>query len=410
MERVERGCLAVDKRMKNFYQWISRALCAIGLFLSCWIILPAPTALFLLLSVGAPEVSCWLFGLNLLGGLLVIQEARKKLFSQIALVSSVIGIVLCLLPFSQLSTVNQQVKTSMTQSLGVDYLAKVPKELASQMRPQPFVVGDAFSGIQIEEVRYTSGIPFAQHNGVPLTLDIYRPAQVGLYPGVMVIHGGAWQGGDPTNNEEFNRYLAARGYVVWSISYRLAPSARFPAQIEDVRAALSFLRERATEYETKSDRIALLGRSAGAHLAMLAAYTPSAIKIRAVVDYYGPVDLAAGYNDPPNPDPINTQAVLETFLGGTPKDVPKLYEQASPVQFVKKSLPASLLIYGGRDNVVQSKYGRGLYERLKSEGNKVVFIELPWADHAFDTVLNGISGQFSLYYTERLLAWALYSN
>jgi acetyl esterase/lipase len=225
-----------------------------------------------------------------------------------------------------------------------------------------------------------------------------------------VIHGGAWKGGDSTNNEEFNRYLAVRGYVVWAISYRFAPSSRFPAQIEDVEAALSFLREHATEYETKADRIALLGRSAGAQLALLAAYTPSAIKIRAVVDYYGPVDLEEGYNDPPNPDPINTQFVLETFLGGSPKDVPKLYVQASPLRFVKKTAPPLLLIYGGRDNAVQSKYGRGLYERLKREGNKVVFLEMPWADHAFDTVFNGISGQFSLYYTERFLAWALYSN
>jgi acetyl esterase/lipase len=375
-----------------------------------WIILPAPTALFLPLSVGAPEVSGWLFGLNLLGGLLVIREARKRLFSQIALVLSVMGLVLCLLPFSQLSSVNQQAITSMSESLGVDYLANVPKDLESQMRPQPFVVGDVFRGIQTEEVRYTSGVPFTQNNGVPLTLDIYRPAQVGQYPGVVVIHGGAWKSGDRSDNKVFNRYLAARGYVVWAISYRLAPSSRFPAQIEDVGAALNFLREHATEYETKVDRIALLGRSAGAQLAMLAAYTPSAIKIRAIVDYYGPVDLEAGYNDPPNPDPINTRVVLETFLGGSPKEVPKLYAQASPLRFVNKSAPPSLLIYGGRDNVVQSKYGRGLYERLKREGNRVVFIELPWADHAFDTVLNGISGQFSLYYTERFLAWALYSN
>ena len=402
--------MGLTQRMKNLYQCISQALCAIGLFLSSWIILPAPTAIFLPLSVGAPEVSGWLLGLNLLGGLLVIVEARKKLLSQIALVLSVIGLVLCLLPFSQLSAVNQQAKTSISQSLGVDYLSKVPKDLESQMRTQPFVVEDGFKGIQTEKVRYTSGIPYTQNNGVPLTLDIYRPSQVGQYPGVMVIHGGAWQRGDPSDNEAFNRYLAARGYVVWSISYRLAPSARFPAQIEDVGAALSFLREHATEYETKADRIALLGRSAGAQLALLAAYTPSAIKVRAVVDYYGPVDLEVGYNDPPNPDPINTRVVLETFLGGSPKEVPKLYEQASPLRLVKKSLPASLLIYGGRDNVVQSKYGRGLYERLKSEGNKVVFIEMPWADHAFDTVFNGISGQFSLYYTERFLAWALYSN
>jgi acetyl esterase/lipase len=396
--------------MKNLYRWISQALCAIGLLLSSWIILPAPTALFLPLSVGAPEVSCWLFALNLLGGLLVIVEARKRLFSQIALILSVIGLVFCLLPFSQLSSVNQQAKTSMSRSLGVDYLAKVPKELASQMRSQPFVVGDAFRGIRTEKVRYTSGIPFTQNNGVPLTLDIYRPAQVGQYPGVMVIHGGAWQRGDRSDNEVFNRYLAARGYVVWAISYRLAPSARFPAQIEDVESALSFLQDHATEYETKSDRIALLGRSAGAQLAMLAAYTPSAIKIRAVVDYYGPVDLEAGYNNPPNPDPINTRVVLETFLGGSPQEVPKRYAQASPVRFVKRSLPPSLLIYGGRDNVVPSKYGRGLYERLKREGNKVVFIEIPWADHAFDAVLNGISGQLSLFYTERFLAWSLYSN
>jgi acetyl esterase/lipase len=396
--------------MKNLYRCLSCALCAIGLFLSSWIIFPAPTALFLPLSVGAPEVSGWLFGLNLLGGLLVIQEARKRLFSQISLVLSVIGLMLCLLPFSQLSSVNQQAKTSMSQSLGVDYLANVPKDLESQMRSQPFVIEDVFRGIPTKEVRYTSGIPFTQNNGVPLTLDVYRPPQVGQYPGVMVIHGGAWKGGDPSNNEAFNRYLAAKGYVVWAISYRLAPSSRFPAQIEDVGAALSFLRDHATEYETKVDRIALLGRSAGAQLAMLAAYTPSAIKIRAVVDYYGPVDLEAGYYDPPNPDPINTRFVLEMFLGGSPKEVPKLYTQASPIRFVKKSAPPSLLIYGGRDNVVQSKYGRGLYERLKSAGNQVVFIEMPWADHAFDTVFNGISGQFSLYYTERFLAWALYSN
>jgi hypothetical protein len=199
--------------MKNLYQYLSFALCAIGLFLSSWIILPAPTALFLPLSVGAPEVSTWLLGLNLLGGLLVIQASRKRLISQIALVLSVIGLVLCLLPFSQLSSVTQQAKTSMTQSLGVDYLAKVPKELESQIRSQPFVVGDTFQGIWTEEVRYTSGIPYTQNNGVPLKLDVYRPAQVGQYPGVMVIHGGAWQGGDRSDNEVFNRYLAARALV-----------------------------------------------------------------------------------------------------------------------------------------------------------------------------------------------------
>lgn len=76
-----------------------------------------------------------------------------------------------------------------------------------------------------------------------------------------------------------------------------------------MQAALAFIGQHASEYETDLERMALLGRSAGAHLAMLAAYRPNAPRIRAVVNYYGPVDLTEGYNDLPHPDPINVRAV-----------------------------------------------------------------------------------------------------
>jgi acetyl esterase/lipase len=66
-----------------------------------------------------------------------------------------------------------------------------------------------------------------------------------------------------------------------------------------------------------------------------------------------------------------------------------------------------LLIYGSRDHIVESKYGRGLAQSLTAQGNQAVFIEIPWADHAFDSVFQGVSNQFALYYTERFLAWAL---
>jgi acetyl esterase/lipase len=99
---------------------------------------------------------------------------------------------------------------------------------------------------------------------------------------------------------------------------------------------------------------------------------------------------------------------LRKFLGGTPTDFPELYYQASPLNTIQPNLPASLLIYGGKDHIVQSKYGRDLAQRLQAQGNKAIFIEIPWADHAFDAVFSGMSNQLALYYTERFLAWALF--
>lgn len=441
--------------MKAVYHWFALVVSSLGLGLSGWIVIPAPTFLLLPLSVGAPEVSPWLLGLNALGALLSFGGASSKkvvnqkvvnqktanqktgnqsasgLLSRVALGLSVVGALLCLLPFSQLSATNQRAIAAMAQGLGTDYLAKVPLAVQAQMRSQPFVLTESLSGIPELTVRYTPGISFKKipkpapegveviseatpeaipetiSDDAPLTLDLYRPPQVGQYPALVVIYGGAWQTGSPLSNADFSRYMAARGYVVWAISYRHAPRYQFPTQLEDVEDALSFLRTHAAEYETDPDRVALLGRSAGAQLAMLAAYRPGAPPIKAVVDYYGPVDLAEGYYNPPHPSPIDTRMVLTALLGGAPSDFPQRYASASPINFVSGSAPPTLLVYGGRDNVVQSKYGRAMHERLLAAGNQAVFLEIPWADHAFDSVFNGISNQLALYYTERFLAWAL---
>jgi acetyl esterase/lipase len=107
------------------------------------------------------------------------------------------------------------------------------------------------------------------------------------------------------------------------------------------------------------------------------------------------------------PDPINTRAVLEAFLGGNPEQVPQLYRDASPVNYIASNLPPSLLVYPMRDHIVLPKFGRQLYQKLKGAGNQVVLCEIPWAEHAFDAVFQGVSNQLALYYTERFLAWAL---
>ncbi|MBF2028163.1 MAG: alpha/beta hydrolase [Oscillatoriales cyanobacterium C42_A2020_001] len=376
-----------------------------GLFLSSWIVLTAPVLSLYPLSVGAAEVSPWLFGLNAIA---VFSSfwLRSGWVKWGALGCGCLGLLLSCLPLVQLPATHQQAVTEMERNLRKDYLSNIPKPLQTKLRAQSFVLTDAFKGIALDSVRVTTDVQFAAPDGIPLSLDVYRPAQVGTYPGVVMIHGGAWRSGSPKDNAEFNRYLAAQGYTVIAISYRLAPQHPFPAQLEDVQAAIAFIQQHATQYELDLNRMVIMGRSAGGHLAKLVAYQPNAYPFKAVVSYYGPIDLTKGYYDLPVPDPINVRAVLEAFLAGTPDTVPAQYQQASPASFLRRNLPPTLLIYAGRDHIMKATFGRQLADQLRSLGNTAVYIEIPWAEHAFDAIFNGVSNQLALYHTERFLAWA----
>jgi acetyl esterase/lipase len=412
--------------MRTIRQWLLLIFCAITFGLSAWIIIPAPIFTLLPLSVGTPEISPLLLMISLMGLIASLlptlkfnridhkwqwldwqRLSWKHWRSRLALAFSVAALILSALPLVQWPMANQAADRAFLQTLGPDYLAQVPAAVLTGMRSSPFVLTDLGRKLAYPAIRETLDIPFAQPQGVPLTMNSYRPAAPGRYPAIVTLYGGAWQRGKPAQDAAFNRYIAAQGYAVWAIDYRHAPQHRFPAQIEDVKTALTFIQQHAAEYDTDMSRVALMGRSAGAQLAMLAAYRDSPIPIRAVVDYYGPVDLTAGYYDLPMPDPINSRAILESFLGGPPPQFAERYRQASPLNAVGPGLPPSLLIYGGRDHIVELRFGRHLAETLTAQGNQAVFIEIPWADHAFDAVFSGLSNQMALYYTERFLAWAL---
>ncbi len=384
----------------------------VGLGLSLWIVVPAPIFALLPLSVGAPEISLGIGCINLVAlGLsatiysLHYLKQRRKLLVNLACLTLAVG--LSAIPLLQFAPTQQRIESAFTDSLGQDYLQKIPSAVAAQMRSQPLVISDLWRGITSAEVRIDRALPFPAADGTQLELNIYRPKQVGKYPAIIAIYGGAWQRGSADSDAEFNQYLAACGYVIWAIDYRHAPKYHFPAQSDDVKLALDYIKAHAIDYETDLDRVAIIGRSAGAQLAMLAAYN-SVMPLRAVVDYYGPVNLIAGYNSPPVPDPIDSRATLGDFLGGTPQELPQLYRSASPLFAVKPGLPPTLLIYGSKDRIVESKYGKYLADTLISKGNRAIFIEIPWADHAFDAVFSGTSNQLALYYTERFLAWALH--
>ena len=388
----------------SFWWLLPLVLSILGLFLSLWIVISAPTFFLLPLGVCAPELSPWLFVINAIALVWAI-VVNKGWLSYFMVVCSLIGLSLSLLPLLQLPPTNQRFEQEMSRALGANYLNNIP-HLQSPMRPRPFSLADVFRGIPTQKVRIDRGIVFASPDGVDLKLNTYRPWQEGKYPALIVIHGGAWRSGTPNGYEQFSCYMAAQGYSVVTIDYRHAPKYKFPQQLEDVNTALQYVRDRAVDLEIDLDKMAIIGRSAGGHLGSLAAYQ-DVISWQAVINYYGPTDLTEGYYDLPSPDPIDIQDVLENFLGGTPEELPELYQQASPINYIKPDLPPSLLVYPGRDRLVQVKFGRELYDKLIANDNTAILLEIPWAEHAFDAVFFGVSNQLVLYYTERFLAFTL---
>ena len=247
-------------------------------------------------------------------------------------------------------------------------------------------------------------IAYRAPNGAPLTMRLYRGAKAGPRPTVVVIYGGAWRAGDATQGAPLSRALASRGYTVASIDYRHVPAARFPDQLDDVRLALTMLRDSSIAWGVDTSRIALLGRSAGGHLAELAAWTTIQPGVRAVVAIYAPFDLVRGYREVPSPDPIGVRAVIADFMGGTPEQQPALYRAASPSSFVRPGLPPTLLLYGAADHVVLPDFNRAAAAQLRAAHVPVIQVELPWAEHGFDMAPGGLGAQLATVVIEDFLA------
>ena len=377
--------------------WLAIALAAAALFLSVWIYLPAPTYFLLNFSVGAPEVCQWIALTALVAMLLAGPSARQSGGTRVALTFGGVAFALAISPFARLASTERRFAASM-QGRSV--------EPARPMRASPLSVVDLFRGIASGDARVTRGVVFAEPSGVRLTMDIYQPPTRGTFPVIVQIYGGAWQRGEPGDRANFASLLASRGWVVFAIDYRHAPAFQWPAALDDVHAALAWIREHAIQYDADTTRMVLMGRSAGAHLAMLAAYKEPRAAVRGVVSYYGPADLPDAYFHPPRPDPLDIRDVDVKFIGGSPEQKPREYADASPVSYADRAQPPTLLIQGARDNIVEARYARALRERLAAGGTNVAYLEIPWAGHAFDAVFNGTSSQLALYHTERFLTWA----
>jgi acetyl esterase/lipase len=231
-----------------------------------------------------------------------------------------------------------------------------------------------------EAVRY-AGPTDATVASDPRVGDVYRPSGPGPWPAVMLIHGGSWRSGSRAVMARFARRFASAGYVVYNIDYRLAPTYRYQAQLGDVRAAFGWLREHAGSLAVDTDRIAVMGYSAGAHLALLLALADAGDGPRpsAVVAGAGPSDLTV-YPDSP---------ILSDLLGGTLAEVPDAYADASPINHVSADDPPVLLYHGSLDWTVDVEQSRRLLAKLHSVGVPAELLEEPWSGHATAYLLDG---------------------
>lgn len=239
--------------------------------------------------------------------------------------------------------------------------------------------------------------------GLNLHMDYFPSQRVGNRPCVVIVHGGSWSKGDSKQLPELNSYLAVAGYNVAAITYRLAPKYQTPAPVEDVRNAIAYLRKHAAELNIDTNNFVLLGRSAGAQIALLAAYTLHEPGLKAVIDYYGPADMVWGYSIPTSPLIMDSRKVMRDYIGGSYQEVPHKFAACSPLEFVSRHSLPTLIIHGDNDVLVSPEHSRRLNLKLEQNGIRHFLLKLPWATHGFDYNLNGPGGQLATYTVERFL-------
>jgi acetyl esterase/lipase len=221
-------------------------------------------------------------------------------------------------------------------------------------------------------------------------LDLYLPekAPAAALPVIVWVHGGGWNKGSKENPPL--GWLATEGYAVASINYRLSWLARWPAQIDDVRAAVRWIRVNAAKHGLDPERIAVAGGSAGGHLAALAGTEPPPAgekvpsRVRAVIDLYGPTDLLTMPGNTPGAGRTDTDLARSNgarMLGGPVRERPELARAASALHHVSSDDPPFLILHGDRDPQVPLEQSQRLHEALRAAGVSSELVVLPGAGH-----------------------------
>jgi acetyl esterase/lipase len=234
-------------------------------------------------------------------------------------------------------------------------------------------------------------------------LDLYLPAarpEGVRSPGVVIIHGGGWRGGDKGASREINigTTLAKAGYVCVSVNYRLSGKDVWPTNIQDCKNAVRFLRKNAERYAIDPDHIGVIGGSAGGHLALMVGFTSGVVpltppepypgvsdRVQAVVDMYGIANLRTRKKTDKDGNPTGVSTPGPAWmLGGGPEEFPDRWDLASPVTHISRECPPALILQGKADTTVDRDQSIELARRLKEKGVEHELVLIDGIGHTFD--------------------------
>lgn len=345
----------------------------------------------------------------------------------------------------------------LARAFGADWHARLRPETERRMLQRRWSWGVPHA----PEARMTRDISFGLVPGTSreLLCDLWQPPAGTPLSGTAIVylHGSAWTLLDKdVGTRPFFRHLAAQGHVIMDVAYRLCPETDVVGMVSDAKRAVAWIKAHAAEFGARPQEVVLMGTSAGAHVALLTAYTPGHPRltpedlrdvdtsVRAVVSYYGIPDMrdydaSARRFLPPGPPPapaprrpvgrfakyVNRimfgrdlkpenlppppphHELMRELLGGLPDEVPEMYDLASPIHHVTAASPPTLHLQGRHDQIAPIGSARRLQRALDEAGVPAVFVEYPGTGHAFDLIVPPLfapAGQAGLYDVERFLA------
>ena len=350
------------------------------------IVVPAANSTLWLVTVFVTEWAHWLAVFPLA---LLIWELRRGCGRWRLPTSLLCLVATCLycLPLAEAISIAHTLPSALKQAFGAgpqnagEFPIRI-KKLWSWPRP---------AGVRVEGFHYTTA------DGTSLALDFYSSMNRGRLPCIVVIHGGAWVIGNEKELTWWDPILAGLGCRVASIAYRLVPKSHWPAQKEDLEAALAYLKAHASELGIDETRFVLLGRSAGGQIALAAAYGLHDPSIKGCIAEYPITDMKFDYALDQAHSIIPTRQVITALMGAGPEAASQLYRDASAMDLAGPDSPPTLLVHGTRDELVWIEDSRRLRDRLVQVRRPVYLLELPWATHGFDANPSGPAGQLDLY-------------
>lgn len=346
-------------------------------------------------------------------------------------------------PFFKVVRTNKRIKKQFCKVLGDDYLLFVaPETKTSLLKNIRFKFSLCFSGIMFKrfnkEIISLNDLPYRTIDNRTLKMNVLHPKKKGRYPILIYFHGGGWIRGSKDRHLETRilKRLALRGYTIFNVEYRLAPQSTLSTltkiphdkptirqMVSDIRAAILFMKRHSEEYFGDRENLFLFGRSAGAHLALLTTFSCEEkffameniycsfddASVAGVIAFYPITDVTELYSFyQKEVNPILKQAIYRG-TAGTFDETKNLFKIFSPISYLStvaaNNIPPIFLAAGKKDRIVDAYQSEELHKDLQERGITSIYIELPWANHGFDIVINGPGGQLVFQYMHQFLQW-----